>query len=150
MRLLLRNNKTIYFQSKSPGCAIFCISFIAALFWICYAGQRILDEIRQILLSAEATILCPLLMVCLFQTSSVGDAIYDSKWYEADPKLAQYVILIIRRSQRPATLRALPLGSLDFPMFAMVRFYKIFHRLCGIDEICLHLFHSSLTKYINE
>ncbi|KAJ8961301.1 hypothetical protein NQ318_008987, partial [Aromia moschata] len=53
-------------------------------------------------------------------TSSIGDAVYSSRWYQSDAKTMKTCLLIMMRTNRPATLDALPLGKMDYQLFLMI------------------------------
>nr|QUP79572.1 odorant receptor 12 [Monochamus saltuarius] len=84
-------------KSKPLGALIFLVGYVIALFSLCRAGQRLMDE-----------------------TQSVSDAAYNSKWYNADPKTTKNLVFIIARSQEPEVLDALPLGSFSYPLFLLI------------------------------
>nr|QUP79573.1 odorant receptor 13 [Monochamus saltuarius] len=84
-------------KSKPIAGICYLMGYIAALFLLCHGGQRILDE-----------------------TLSVADVLYDSGWYDGDVLIMRDICFILARSQRPATLGALPLGVMNYPLFLMI------------------------------
>nr|AUF73030.1 odorant receptor [Anoplophora chinensis] len=84
-------------KSKPVAGICYFLGYIAALFLLCHGGQRILDE-----------------------TLSVAGALYDSKWYDGDVQIMRDICFILARAQIPATLGALPLGVMNYPLFLMI------------------------------
>nr|UTN00954.1 odorant receptor [Semanotus bifasciatus] len=82
---------------KSAASVAYFVAYVAALFYICHSGQRVADE-----------------------THSLGYALYESKWHEADAKIMRDVVLVLCRCRKPGTLEALPLGDLNYPLFLMI------------------------------
>ncbi|KAF7284539.1 hypothetical protein GWI33_021989 [Rhynchophorus ferrugineus] len=84
-------------HQSTPKALAFIIAYSVAMFYSCHAGQNISDE-----------------------SMSIGDAVYNSNWYEAKPKIRKYLVLMILRSQKPIKVDALPLGTADYPFYLMM------------------------------
>nr|QNH68044.1 odorant receptor 19 [Apriona germarii] len=84
-------------KSKPLAGICYLMGYITALFLLCHGGQRITDE-----------------------TLSVADAVYNSRWYHGDAQIMRDMIIILARSQRPASLGALPLGAMNYSLFLMI------------------------------
>ncbi|KAJ8950580.1 hypothetical protein NQ314_007844 [Rhamnusium bicolor] len=54
------------------------------------------------------------------ETLSISDAVYEAEWYKADASTMKDVRFILARSQSPICLDALPLGSLNYPLFLLI------------------------------
>ncbi|XP_063907322.1 odorant receptor 4-like isoform X1 [Zophobas morio] len=74
----------------------FChfMSWITAIFVVCVAGQRVINA-----------------------SESVSDALWTSKWYEADIVLQKCLLVMLTRSQKSCTLKAGPFGILSYRFF---------------------------------
>ncbi|KAJ8917513.1 hypothetical protein NQ315_005562 [Exocentrus adspersus] len=84
-------------NTKPISAFMFLATWMFALFAFCHAGQRIKDE-----------------------TLSVGDALWDSKWFNADARTMRDVHIILMRCQKPIYYEALPLGIIDYPFYYMI------------------------------
>lgn len=56
-----------------------------------------------------------------FQSSSIGDRIYESDWLEGDLTSKKFVLFIILRSRRPVCLRAETFSIVSLASFGSVR-----------------------------
>ncbi|XP_050508889.1 odorant receptor 67c-like [Diabrotica virgifera virgifera] len=71
--------------------------WVAVLFLTCYYGQLILT-----------------------QSGLIGNAVYNSKWYNCPPALQKSVLLMILRSQRPLQLTAASISTLSLQTFLSI------------------------------
>lgn len=55
------------------------------------------------------------------QSTSIGEAIYDSNWYEAEVRFRKLVLMLLTRSMTPAMIDAKPFYELDFELLMNVR-----------------------------
>ncbi|KAL1517992.1 hypothetical protein ABEB36_001682 [Hypothenemus hampei] len=72
-------------KSSTPKAVTFVLGYIMAMFFICHAGQRLIDE------SLDLT-----------------NQIYDSKWYDMKPKIKRDIAFVLARCQKPMTLTGPP------------------------------------------
>ncbi|XP_023310132.1 odorant receptor Or2-like [Anoplophora glabripennis] len=83
--------------TKPIGSFILLIAWLIAVFSYCHAGQRIKDK-----------------------SMSIGNALYESKWYNADNETMKDVQFILMRCQKPICYEAIPLGIIDYPFYFMM------------------------------
>ena len=84
-----------------------------AVFLVCQTGQKIRDEV-WVLLNTNVKGKYLRTSVVLLQTCDIQDAVYASKWYIIDPKLAQDMKLILLRCQKPVFMEAVPFGIFNY------------------------------------
>lgn len=65
------------------------------------------------------------LLKFFFQSVSVGEEVYNSKWYERDYKFQKSLTVIIARTAKPITLHAGPFAQLSntFLLAVLSKFY---------------------------
>ncbi|KAF7273246.1 hypothetical protein GWI33_014041 [Rhynchophorus ferrugineus] len=73
-------------------CGYFIVVFAA-----CHAGQILRDE-----------------------TYNIQDALYESNWIKADKEMVKDIQFIILRCQKPAILKAIPVGTFDYGVMIIV------------------------------
>ncbi|KAJ3621890.1 hypothetical protein MTP99_002440 [Tenebrio molitor] len=79
------------------GGVLHILGWIVNLFVSCLAGQRLINA-----------------------NGTIAEAIWASKWYQADVRLQKDVRLMLLRSQRDLHLRAGPFGIVSFALFVSV------------------------------
>ncbi|CAH1176464.1 unnamed protein product [Phaedon cochleariae] len=84
-------------RTKPIGGILFMIGWMAGLMIVCYAGERLMEEIV-----------------------SVGAAISESQWYITDGETKKDIVFILLRSQKPIYLEAAPIGILNYALFVMI------------------------------
>lgn len=55
-----------------------------------------------------------------FQSESVAESVYNTKWYECDLNMQRSILLIIMRSRRPLVVHAGPLSYVSHPIIMAV------------------------------
>lgn len=58
---------------------------------------------------------------CAFQGKMIGDAVYESLWYDLTPTQSRDLLLMIMRSQKHLTLTVGKVMDLSLKQFASVR-----------------------------
>ncbi|KAJ8939436.1 hypothetical protein NQ318_010620 [Aromia moschata] len=61
----------------------------------------------------------PMIINLMGETSTIGLALYKSKWYEGHAKIMKDVLLVLLKCEKPAIMEAVPLGTLDYPLFLL-------------------------------
>lgn len=56
----------------------------------------------------------------VFQSQKIGDAVYESLWYELDPNQNRDILIMIIRSQKHLTLTVGKVMDLSLKQFASV------------------------------
>jgi hypothetical protein len=79
----------------------------------CVAGQRLTDAVG----SAQHSLLC---LTAMFQSESIFDAIWMSKWYQADLRLKKDILFLLACSQKKLYITVGPFGVLSFELFVSV------------------------------
>nr|QUP79565.1 odorant receptor 5 [Monochamus saltuarius] len=89
------------------------MGWVGMLFLTCYYGQKILDE-----------------------STTIGDAAYQSEWYNGPLHLKKMICLIILRSQRPLLLTVASIGVVSLATFVSIikTAYSYFALLITIAE----------------
>ncbi|XP_060534886.1 odorant receptor 47b-like isoform X2 [Cylas formicarius] len=78
-------------KESSIGATLHFLGYVVSVTLICLAGQKMMDA-----------------------TYGIQDAVYDSKWHEADPKVAMDLKLILMRCQKPVYMDAVPFGVFNY------------------------------------
>nr|QNH68064.1 odorant receptor 40 [Apriona germarii] len=86
-----------YMQAGSSTYLIVCACWFFGLAIICISGQHLTDE-----------------------SLSIGDVIYDTKWYEVGLSLRKDILFVMMRCQRPMILRAAGFGVMNYIMIVSV------------------------------
>ncbi|XP_050515022.1 uncharacterized protein LOC126890211 [Diabrotica virgifera virgifera] len=74
------------------------------------------------MLSLTVSLVCALIVnQFIHMTESITTNIVCSKWYTADISVKKDVLFILLSTQRPFTLNALPLGTLNLELLLLVR-----------------------------
>ncbi|XP_076274670.1 odorant receptor 49b-like isoform X2 [Rhynchophorus ferrugineus] len=84
--------KQYSFASMLHLCGYFIVVFAA-----CHAGQILRDE-----------------------TYNIQDALYESNWIKADKEMVKDIQFIILRCQKPAILKAIPVGTFDYGVMIII------------------------------
>lgn len=106
------------------------MGWLVSLFLVCYSGQQLIDEVMLYSYCSffPGTRHRIYVHMCILQSFSICDTIYDTNWPDADVSVQRYVLLILLRSQQPLTLSAGAFGTPSLAMFLNVS------RICVIDE----------------
>lgn len=67
-----------------------------------------------------------LVLSTFLQSLSVGEEVYNSKWYQRDHKFQKNLIVIIGRAAKPITLHAGPFAQLSNTFLLAVYLYWYF------------------------
>jgi hypothetical protein len=89
------NSELLVFQEHQVEAVLHIFGWIASIFVSCLGGQLLMDSVplpRQPLKCFQFS--------TGFQSTSVADAAYGSKWYEADVRTRNDLILVILRSRK--------------------------------------------------
>jgi hypothetical protein len=90
------------------------VGWIIALLLACVAGQRLTDAVSK----AQDSLLC--LTTAMFQSESISQAIWMSKWYQADLGLKKDILFLLACSQKKLYITVGPFGVLSFELFVSV------------------------------
>jgi hypothetical protein len=89
------------------------VGWIIALLLACVAGQRLTDAVSK----AQHSLLC---LTAMFQSESISQAIWMSKWYQADLRLKKDILFLLACSQKKLYITVGPFGVLSFELFVSV------------------------------
>lgn len=64
-----------------------------------------------------------------FQSTTLGDILYQTEWYNLEAPLQRDLILVMLRANRPIVLRAGPFGSMSYETIVMVCYQGIHLKL---------------------
>ncbi|KAH1003985.1 hypothetical protein HUJ04_003809 [Dendroctonus ponderosae] len=85
-------------KASTPKAISFIMGYILTVFIGCHAGQRLIDE-----------------------SLDLAKYVYDTRWYEMEPKVRKDIVFILKRCQKPITLGAPPsMGSAGYLLFFIV------------------------------
>jgi hypothetical protein len=100
-------------QGDELCAGVHVVGWIIALLVACVAGQRLTDAVG----SAQHSLLC---LTAMFQSESIFDAIWMSKWYQADLRLKKDILFLLACSQKKLYITVGPFGVLSFELFVSV------------------------------
>nr|QXE93226.1 odorant receptor 49 [Eucryptorrhynchus scrobiculatus] len=85
-------------QESTPKAVSFIMGYIIGMFFLCHAGQRLIDE-----------------------SLNLTEYVYDSRWYEIDPEIKRDVVFVLARCQKPIHLTTpASMGSLGYFLFSIM------------------------------
>ncbi|XP_045518582.1 odorant receptor 67c-like [Pieris brassicae] len=97
---------------------------------ICLGGFNIVfsKQFGPIFAFVNFLVMClyQIFMICYFgdmvviSSSQVGDAIFNSKWYNAELKIKKSLYIVLLRSQKPCTLTAAKFATLNLRAFTTI------------------------------
>ncbi|XP_039309964.1 uncharacterized protein LOC105193486 [Solenopsis invicta] len=140
--LIIRHQRIISFSKNIEAffSNIALIQFVSNTLVICCLGFLIVISIGvpggssmliksvffYIVISMEAFIFCFLGEYLSTKSQKIGDAVYESLWYELDPNQNRDILIMIIRSQKHLTLTVGKVMDLSLKQFASVRSGKRF------------------------
>ncbi|XP_050315963.1 odorant receptor 67c-like [Anthonomus grandis grandis] len=85
-------------RESTPKAISFVMGYISATFFVCHAGQRLIDE-----------------------SLNLANFVYDSRWYEVSPKLRKELVFVLTRCQKAMCLAASAyMGSAGYVLFCIM------------------------------
>lgn len=87
-------------------------------FIFCFLGEYLSTKVS---ISCKAYRVQHAKICCTFQSMKIGDAVYESLWYELNPNQNRDVLIMIIRSQKHLTLTVGKVMDLSLRQFASVR-----------------------------
>ncbi|KAF9824212.1 hypothetical protein SFRURICE_019892 [Spodoptera frugiperda] len=84
---------------------------------ICAAGFNLM--VKCLIFVSNFSFIDTLMSTILFQSMGVGDAVYNSRWYETGAAERKYLLIVLLRSQKPCRLTAY--GFTDINLRAYTR-----------------------------